>query len=251
MKIITPQKERLMNFSKQGRIVLAGIIFFVLLIPVPVIGGPKNAPDGNVVYCLKEKARNFVYLTFDDGPTPDITLDILSTLKKYDAKATFFLVGRNVRRYPGIAKNIIDSGNEVANHTYSHLNLRYLTSKSIISQIMLTQHEIFHATGIRTGIMRPPFSSFDSNVSCHIKRCGLKIILWTVSPADYENPSPEEIARRVLDRVKPGDIIVLHDGCENTESKRINTAKALPLILEGLKQKKLKPVGLSKFLKNE
>lgn len=157
--------------------------------------------------------RKVVALTYDDGPNPPYTTAILSVLEQEDVHATFFLVGRAVKAYPGVVRREVDDGDAVGNHTWSHAHLVLETPGSIRKTLQQTDEAIYAAAGVHTHIMRPPFGARDWIVLHAVRALGYTPIMWSVPlPRDWENPSAQTIANRVLPDVTDGSIIVLHDG---------------------------------------
>lgn len=221
------------------------IILMTAILPSALLWFEKNycfAREPVVVSRVDPKlAGNRVSLTFDDGPCPRTTPKLLSILRAHNARATFFLVGTEIKKYPGLVKEIIDSKCEAAIHTYNHPDLKLLSFKNISLSMHLTSKELKKISEQEYMLMRPPYSSTDSLINGYLGKLGYKIILWSVSPADYEGHPPEEITRRALSSIKGGDIVVMHD-------KHENTFLALPQILEGLKKYGLVSVTVSELL---
>ena len=176
------------------------------------------------------KDDNGVFLTFDDGPTPGITEWILATLKKYNAKATFFVLGKNVELYPDLYKKIIDAGHKVGNHTYSHQKgwgmplERYLEDVDFAGDI------------IHSELFRPPYARVTpAQMRAVAKR--YKIVMWDIVSRDYNRSlSPESCLRNVTDYLAPGSIVVFHD----SEKSFKNMSYALPRTLERIQELGLK-----------
>jgi peptidoglycan-N-acetylglucosamine deacetylase len=159
-------------------------------------------PD--VVWDKRASGRT-IFLTFDDGPTPLITEEVLNILDRYNARATFFCLGRNVERHPQVYKEILKRGHAVGNHTYSHLKGWKCTNEEYYQDIMLAGH-LIHST-----LFRPPYGQVRRSQVKHLKK-HYKIILWEVMSHDYENRvSKERSLRAVLRYSKEGSIIVFHD----------------------------------------
>lgn len=154
-----------------------------------------------------------VALTFDDGPNPPYTDRILNVLRSERVHATFFVVGRAVAAYPEVVRRIARDGNALGNHTWDHAHLLVLTSAQVHTELQRTDDAIYRAAGIRTRLMRPPFGMRDFDSLAQVHRDGYLPVMWSVPlPRDWEQPGDATIARRVVDGVVPGTIIVLHDG---------------------------------------
>lgn len=153
-----------------------------------------------------------VSITIDDGPHPDYTLKILALLRKLKVKATFFVVGHMVEKYPELAKAIVEGGHELANHTYSHVNLTKVPRDVQIVEYRAANDVIFKSTGKRPRYARPPGGRFNINTIEAAAANGLKTVLWTVDPGDYANPGVGILKAKLFRTLKPGAIILLHDG---------------------------------------
>jgi len=160
--------------------------------------------------------RKEVALTFDDGPHPPFTYKLLDLLKSLNVKATFFVVGFKVEDDPEVLQRMVAEGHEVANHTYHHPNLKLLPAGLIESEIRLNNDTIRRACGKEPVCFRPPGGQRSDEVLEIAHRLGMSTILWTDDPADYANPGSEVIEQKLLNHVKPGATILLHDGIEQT-----------------------------------
>lgn len=172
-----------------------------------------------------ERNKNRVFLTFDDGPTPEITYWILETLKKYDAKATFFCLGKNVELYPQQFKTIVADGHAVANHSYSHLKGWGASAGRYIEDVDLAD-ELIHSN-----LFRPPYGRITKAQS---RRIGERynMIMWDVLSRDYSSwVSPSQCLANVTKNVEGGSIVVFHDSQKAFRRLRY----VLPRVLEYLK----------------
>ena len=180
---------------------------------------------------VKEK---LVALTYDDGPQPPYTGEILEILHHYQVKATFFCIGKKIAAHPELVKLVRNQGHELANHSYSHQYMVW-RSPQFVRQEIETTDQLFHDLGIEEEIIfRPPFGQRYFVLPYTIYRMKKKLILWDVNSEDYRRENnPETIAQRVIAQTKPGSIILLHDGGGN----RSRTVAATELILAGLQAK--------------
>ncbi|SHJ80751.1 polysaccharide deacetylase family protein [Tepidibacter formicigenes] len=190
--------------------------------------------------------KKVIALTFDDGPHPRITPKILDLLKKYDVKATFFVLGKHVQFYPEPLKRIKEEGHEIGNHTFSHIDVKNTSEKKIQEEFEKTQDEVFSVIGEKPTVFRPPFGYYNKAVKKVAKKYGVKIILWSTSQdtKDWSNPGVEKIVRTVLNNICNGDIILLHDYVEG----RSQTYEALKVILPELKERGYKFVTISQLI---
>ncbi len=154
-----------------------------------------------------------VALTFDDGPNPPYTDRILDLLRAERVPATFFVVGRAVDAYPATVRRMVREGHVVGNHSYDHAHLIVESPAAVRRELTRTSDAIDRAAGVRPTLMRPPFGSRDYVVLGVANALGYRTIMWNVPlPRDWEQPGDATIARRVVDNVTGGSIIVLHDG---------------------------------------
>jgi peptidoglycan-N-acetylglucosamine deacetylase len=155
---------------------------------------------------------NAVGLTFDDGPNPRITPGLLDLLDRYQAHATFFLIGKHVRAFPGLAKEIGNRGHTIGNHTDTHPNLIFVSRERIISELERCDDAIRSATGDEAHWMRPPYGFRGPQLDGVVRNNGEgRVVMWSVSGYDWRPQPPEDLIRR-LRRVQGGDIVLLHDG---------------------------------------
>ncbi|MDA8650637.1 polysaccharide deacetylase family protein [Flavobacteriaceae bacterium] len=152
--------------------------------------------------------RKQVYLTFDDGPIPEITPWVLRQLNAHDAKATFFCIGENVLRHPEVFEQIRQQGHQIGNHTHHHLCDGRVTDESYQNSITAFEEK----TGLNLPLFRPPYGRLNRQNAQWLRRKGYKIVMWHLLCYDWDNNiSKEKSLKKVLDHIKPGSIIVLHD----------------------------------------
>jgi peptidoglycan/xylan/chitin deacetylase (PgdA/CDA1 family) len=190
-----------------------------------------------------------VALTFDDGPTPD-TERILDLLERHRLTATFFMVGRQVERYPHIARRISAEGHTVGNHSYSHPIYLYRSTRETYRQLARTQQAIEEAASVRPTWSRPPCGVRSRAYFAAARRLGLQTVQWTVAGGDWKYRDPLTIVREVVDRAAPGSIVLLHDGDSAGRQDRRNTVAALPLIMSGLRRKGLSVAPLASLIES-
>ncbi|MFC9694496.1 polysaccharide deacetylase family protein [Kribbella sp. NPDC056951] len=205
-----------------------GTIVVVAARPHTQAAPPPAAPVAPVTTPLPTK---YVVLTFDDGPDPAYTPKVLEVLAKYDVKATFFEVGKNVARHPELTKRIHAAGHTIQNHTWNHADLRHQTAAGFRKQVGDTDQAIRSAAGVTPTCLRPPYGGVSTTVRQRAKALGKELVLWTIDSRDWSKPGPAVIEKRVLGGVKSGSVILMHDGGGN----RSQTIAALPGILEKLK----------------
>jgi peptidoglycan/xylan/chitin deacetylase (PgdA/CDA1 family) len=151
-------------------------------------------------------------LTYDDGPNDPDTLRLLEVLARHGVRATFFLLGRHVRMRPDIARQVVQAGHAVGNHTYSHPLLIFQSAARIRAQIRDCQAAIEDATAVTPVLFRPPFGGRRPGVLRIAREMGLQPVMWTVTAYDWDARSAEAIESTVASHVRGGDVILLHDG---------------------------------------
>lgn len=205
--------------------------FLVAVLGVSSAGFAGGATAAGVVTPC---STGYVALTFDDGPSadPTRTASVLDTLKTRGAKATFFLVGQEVAKYPAIPRRAAAEGNRLGNHTYTHADLTYLKAEQIAAEFRAT-NEAMAAAGLpRPTLMRPPYGHTNSIVEAEGNKLGLTQVLWNIDTRDYMNPSAEAMRATVREQVRPNSVIVIlmHDAGVPNE-----TAVALPGMIDDLR----------------
>lgn len=171
-----------------------------------------------------------VALTFDDGPNPPYTGQILGILARYQVPATFFCIGLQASAHPAELARMAAAGHGLGNHTWSHPFLPDLSRAQLTEQLDRTDEAVARAAGCGPGLFRPPYGSRSPDVLRWLGERGTPIVLWDVDPSDWARPGAAVIAGRVLMQARPGTIILMHDG----GGDRSQTVAALPLVIEGL-----------------
>lgn len=182
---------------------------------------------------IPRSASRVIALTFDDGPNPMFTPQILRVLGQYRVRATFFCIGQQVQRYPYLLQQMYQAGDEIGNHTWSHPNLTRLPSAAIVQQLRSTSLVIQQATGVPPQIFRPPYGATNARVRGIAAQLGLRQIMWTIDAGDWRHPGVRAIVDAVLANARNGSIVVMHDG----GGDRSQTVQALPQIIIGLQQR--------------
>lgn len=178
------------------------------------------------------RKSNAVYLTFDDGPIPEVTPWVLDELKKHNAKATFFCIGENVQKHPEIFRRITAEGHSVGNHTFNHLKGTKTETPAYIKNVLLAEELI------NSKLFRPPYGRITSKQARILQEKGFKIVMWDIISYDYDATIAEEkCLQNVLKNIKPGSVIVFHDSLKAEK----NLQYVLPKILEFLTEKQLSP----------
>lgn len=172
--------------------------------PIVDIATPKRDIDPN---------KPMIALTFDDGPNKNTTIPILDALKEYDGAATFFVLGNRVSNNVDILERMLKEGSEIGNHSYNHKELTKLSSEELMEQIINTQDAVIDSTNIEPKLMRPTYGSYDDKLKTTVE---MPLILWSVDTLDWKSRDSKKVTQHVLENVKDGDIILMHDIYDST-----------------------------------
>lgn len=195
---------------------------------------PENDVFGRV-FMDSQTTQKLVALTFDDGPYPPYTEQLLDTLKEYNVPATFFLIGENVEKHPELVRRIVQEGHQVGNHTYHHVDLLKLDKKNMAEEIDRTSNAIAAIIGTAPHVVRPPHGFRDPVVMEIMAERHLKVVEWSVMSRDWTNPGVEVIVDRTVKQVKNGSIILLHDGDGiASQASRLQSIEAARRIIQTL-----------------
>ncbi|MFD1705160.1 polysaccharide deacetylase family protein [Siminovitchia sediminis] len=194
---------------------------------------------------LEQMKRNpegkYVALTFDDGPKPEVTPGILETLKKHQAKATFFMLGKQVNNHPELARKVVEEGHEIGNHSKSHPNLAKLGPSQIKAEMEYTKKKIEEATGVTPYLIRPPYGAYNDYLIQYAKDHGSPVILWSVDSLDWKIRNAWSVKYKIENGISPGGIVLMHD-------IHSTTADALPHLLSQLAKEGYQFVTVSQLL---
>jgi polysaccharide deacetylase family sporulation protein PdaB len=179
-----------------------------------------------------------IALTFDAAWGADKTLKIIEILKEYDAKATFFLVGFWIDKYPDEVKAIAKAGFDIGNHSENHLNMPRLSQDKIVDEITSVNKKVEELTGQIPVYFRAPFGDYDNGLMTCLEDVGMVGVQWSIDSLDWKGLGVKEITNRILPKAKSGDIVLFHNNSDHV-------VDVLPVILEGLKQKGFRFVALS------
>lgn len=197
--------------------------------------------QGKVVANVKLKhGVKAVALTFDDGPWPHSTNQILAILKKHNIKATFFMVGSELAKRPEVGRDVVAAGMVVGNHSWNHP----AKPSDAISQVKHTDSVIYKDLGIYNHLFRPPYGILKNGMAAQAKSEKHAVMLWSADSEDWRRPPASTIAKTVMREVYPGGIILMHDGGGN----RTQTVAALKMIIPALKEKGYKFVTVPELM---
>jgi len=202
-------------------------------------------PERIWAFSREEKS---IYLTFDDGPIPEVTPWVLDELKKHNAKATFFCIGENVQKHPEIFQRILSEGHSVGNHTFNHMNGWKTATSEYIENVDKAEGQMGNNSKFKiqdSRLFRPPYGKITSKQAKILQRKGFKIVMWDIISYDYDaNTSPEKCLQNVLKNIKPGSVVVFHDSLKAEKNLRFGVPKVLGFI--GEKNWLSKPINLSR-----
>ncbi|MBD2503551.1 polysaccharide deacetylase family protein [Anabaena azotica] len=171
-------------------------------------------------------SQRVIALTFDDGPWPESTAQVLDILKQNNIKATFFVVGQNVKNYPDLLRRVVAEGHTVGNHTWHHW-YHFMNPQVAAYEVANTTDIIYKVTGVKTDLFRPPGGMMNNGLVAYARSNKYAVIMWSSDSADYSRPGVPRLINNVLRPAKPGGIVLMHDGGGN----RSQTVKALPEII--------------------
>jgi peptidoglycan/xylan/chitin deacetylase (PgdA/CDA1 family)/GT2 family glycosyltransferase len=195
-----------------------------------------------------------IALTFDDGPNEPYTSQVLGILERFGIKATFFIIGQNARRYPEVCQRIVTMGNVIGNHSYHHCkSLCLRRSKAVAREVEQAHQAIYECTGFEPKLFRPPHGFRTPWLMRTVGRLGYRVVTWDNMTGDWKaNKSAEEIERNIVQRAKPGGVIVLHDGRDSIPSyDRSQMLQALPFVIGTLKKRGFDFVTIPELLESE
>ncbi len=203
------------------------------------IAKPIHAVAG-LYFCQQEEGRirceaageKQIALTFDDGPHPAYTREILSILAEYDIRATFFIIGVNAETWPGLVEETVAAGHEIGNHTYRHANLRRESYDTIRGEILGMENVLWQQTEVRPHLFRPPGGLYGDEVCRAAADLDYTVILWTVDTRDWAHTPVEEIVENVLTSTESGDIILFHDYVAAPSPTPAALRQIIPALLE-------------------
>jgi peptidoglycan/xylan/chitin deacetylase (PgdA/CDA1 family) len=185
-----------------------------------------------------------VALTFDDGPDPEFTPDVLDLLEEYEATATFFMVGKDVEAYPALVRRVVRAGHELGNHTYSHPQMDELATGEFEAELERQEGAVAAACDAEQAWYRPPRREMTRAQRVVASEMGLDVALWTHCLETTDEDDLAARARSIAEDAEPGDIILLHDG----RLDRTTSVEALPALLDGLDERGFRMVSLSELV---
>ncbi len=246
------------------KIVLATILALVVCIGIYTYNNSFDKEVSQITYSKNDINKGYedivikkgnaneklIALTFDDGPDEDFSPQILDILDKYNAKATFFVVGQKVGWHPEIVKRAYESGHEIGNHTFSHINVGKRSEYEILSEIDKTQKAVKDVIGKEPVLFRPPYRAISRSMFEIIKSKNMKVVLWSdLDPRDWSNPGTYNIVKIIEEKADSGSIVLLHD-YNTVRNKKSQTIQALEKIIPEMQKRGYKFVTVSEITKD-
>ena len=218
---------------------LAAAAMFAL-VNAPAVAEASASSRQLPIYCV-QRDQKMLSISFDAAWGNEDTQQLIDILGEYNVKATFFVVGEWVDKYPESVKALADAGHEVMNHSNTHAHSSQLSTDEIIADVTACNDKIEAVTGVRPTLIRPPYGEYDDHVITAIRSMGMEPIQWDVDSLDWKELSAAEITERVTTKVQPGSIVLFHNAA-------IHTPEALPGILEALLQEGYTFVPISELI---
>lgn len=208
----------------------------------PTMNLPSEFSGATVTHSRGLAGQPYVAMTFDDGPHPQNTPRLLDILRARNIKATFYVIGQNVDRHPGIVRRIVAEGHEIGNHTYTHRKLTSLSNSEVENEMKKTEDAIIRAAGVKPRTMRPPYGALlQHQRSMIFSSFSYPTIMWSVDPNDWRRPGPSVVASRILSGAHNGAIILAHD-------LHAPTVDAMPRTFDGLLSRGYQFITVSQLL---
>ncbi len=231
--------------QKETAAILALAIIFAVpwLINNPAVVGAAATERELPIYCV-ERENKCVSLTFDAAWGAEDTQKLIDALGEYDVKATFFVVGQWVDKYPEAVKALAEAGHEIMSHSDDHAHFNKLSESEILENLQSCNKKIQALTGVQPALFRCPYGEYDDHVIRTVKSGGMIPIQWNVDSLDWQGLSAEEITKRVMSRVTPGSIVLFHNAAKYTP-------EALPTVLRSLLKEGYEIMPVSKLLLKE
>ena len=226
-------------FSLMGIILLLCTLFAVIMIAPNAIqasASKRLIP----IYCVDKKEK-MISISFDAAWGNEDTQTLIDILAKYKVKATFFVVGEWVDKYPESVKALSDAGHEVMNHSSTHPHMPKLSNEEMLNEIKGCDEKIAKITGVTPILFRPPYGDYNNDLITNLASLNHYCIQWDVDSLDWKNPTPDQITQTVLKKVKAGSIVLFHNAA-------LNTPAALPGIIEHLQKDGYTLVPISKLI---
>ena len=235
MRIFVLRKRHLMIVAGG---LLAAAIFWVVNMPAAIAASAteRQLP----IYCV-QKDYKVVSISFDAAWGNEDTQQLIDILARYNVKATFFVVGQWVDKYPESVKALHDAGHEVMNHSNTHAHYPQLSADQVVADLNACNDKIEAVTGVRPTLVRLPYGDYDDSSVNAVRSIGMEPIQWDVDSLDWKDLAAGEITQRVTSKVQPGSIVLFHNAA-------LHTPEALPAIIQTLLQEGYTFVPISQII---
>jgi peptidoglycan/xylan/chitin deacetylase (PgdA/CDA1 family) len=231
-------------------IACALLILFIMIGGFCVFFDQAILTRRGTIYRVKTN-KKCVALTFDDGPSPIWTPRILDELKRENIKATFFMIGHHVQKYPDIARRVAQEGHTIGNHGYAHSVVFYYTPAELEEEIKYTEYVIESVTGQKTKYYRPPKAWLRPQIKEKVRSMGYETVLWSLNSKDWVSFNHKAMVHYISRNVKNGDILLFHDSgnISTTEGgSRVQTVKSISLLARTLREKGFEFVSMEDLI---
>jgi len=223
-----------------GALTVAAVALIFGVVYSPRVVGVAATERELPIYCVQRDGK-YASLTFDAAWGNEDTQQLIDTLARYEVKATFFVVGEWVDKYPESVKALHDAGHEVMNHSDVHPHMSKMSARDIVAEVNAANDKIEAVTGVRPTLFRCPYGEYDDNVVGTINGMGMQVIQWNVDSLVWKDLDAGEIYDRVTSRMEPGSIVLFHNAAKHTP-------EALPSIIENLLSEGYSLVPVSRLL---
>lgn len=217
-----------------------------LVITVAIVAGVHAYGPGERELVRKvPTTHKVVAFTFDDGPHPAATPELLALLEEKEVKATFFILGRNGEANLPLLKEIIAAGHEIGNHGYSHQFLRQMGMDRYLADVKRNE-ALLNRAGVTTTLFRPPGGGYNDNLVAKLQQDGYRTVMWSVDTRDWSRPDADQVVKRATDHLEPGAIFLFHDGQSD-----LPTVKAVRILIDRFREQGYSIVTVGELLRYE
>ncbi len=241
LKSLKPEKSNKKVVLKTGAVVMCCLALVAINISFDRIAEAASGTKRQIPIYRVAREDNKASISFDAAWGNEDTKQLIDILQKYDVKATFFVVGQWVDKYPESVKALSDAGHEIMSHSDTHPHMPQLSAENMRAEIRNTADKIEKITGAKPTLFRPPYGDYNNMLIDVLREEGVYCIQWDVDSLDWKDLPSEEIATRVIGKMKPGSIALFHNAAKNTPA-------SLPAILEAMKEKGIELVPISELI---
>ena len=227
------------------------VIILITILAIPGINNVYGQNNEEIFIRNGSRNKKYLALTFDDGPHPKETNEVLDVLKKYNVKATFFIAGKHANWYSEPLIRASKEGHEIGNHTFTHINVEKNSENIILKEIEKTQQAIKDVIGIEPVLFRPPYRAISRPMFEIVKSKDMKVVLWSdLDARDWSNPGVYNIVKTIEEKAHNGSIVLLHD-YNTIRNSKSQTIQALEQIIPEMQSKGYKFVTVSEIIEDK